>query len=97
MLHYIQRTLDGDEGGIYYAREEISEMGSYPCLAEDRGFPYRRRNHAGYFPEGVQKVIDAETSGSFSGVALCNCDAALYLMAPKEAATNDLLGCNAHS
>ena len=71
-------------------------MDSYARLAKDRRFSHRGRNHTGYFPEGLQKVIDPKTSREFPRMALCNCLPTLHDVAPKKAATGDLLGCNAH-
>ena len=32
----IRRTLDGDQNAFYNTREQISEMGTHACLAENR-------------------------------------------------------------
>ena len=86
----------GRRARIYRAREQISEMGSHACLAEDWGFSHRRRNHARCFLEGLQKVIDPKTPREFSRMALCHRHTPLPDVAPKEAAPDHLLGCNAH-
>ena len=95
------RPNSTDFGGrrerIYRAREQISEMGSHACLAENWGFSHRRGNHARCFFEGLQEVIDPKTPREFSRMALCHRHTPLHDVAPKEAATDNILGCDAHS
>ena len=65
----IQRTLQGDQDAFSPLVKKYQKGVHSACVAEDRRFSHRTRNHAGRVSQGVSKTGDLEEPERVCGMA----------------------------